>query len=357
VANSLHRIAVVIVNFNSGTLLEQCLNALASQTLLADRIVVVDNASDDGSEQAVSRAVNDDALSHDFRQSLGLLRLDSNTGFAQANNLAVAELHDVEWVVTLNPDAFAASDWLQQLLETSLRKPSFDFFGCKMLSEDATTLDGVGDIYHSSGLVWRAGHGVPVSDKDRQECEIFSACAAAAMYRRRCWLEAGGLDERYFCYVEDVDLGFRLRLLGYRCWYAASAEVMHIGSAVSGSHSDFTVYHGHRNLVWTYLKNMPPPLFWFYLPQHLVLNVVTIAGFCLRGQVRPVLRAKGHALLRLPEFWSDRRRIQRERRVDSHAIRGMLTRGVRPLLNRRYRYQHPDRISVQANQPRSDKAP
>jgi len=357
VVNTAQRVGVVIVNYNSGALLEQCLNALASQTRLADRIVIVDNASDDGSEQAVARILNADALARDFRQSLSLQKLDSNYGFARANNLAVAELHDVEWIVTLNPDAFAASDWLQKLLETSLRNPSFDFFGCKMLSENSTTLDGVGDIYHSSGLVWRADHGVPVSDRNLQECEIFSPCAAAAMYRRRCWLEAGGLDERYFCYVEDVDLGFRLRLLGYRCWYAASAEVIHIGSAVSGSHSDFTVYHGHRNLVWTYLKNMPSPLFWIYLPQHLLLNIATIAGFCLRGQVRPVLRAKGHALLRLPEFWSERRRIQQTRRVDSRAIRGMLTRGVSPLLNRRYRYQHPDKTTAQADRLRSDKAP
>ena len=96
--------------------------------------------------------------------------------------------------------------------------------------------------------------------------EIFAPCAAAALYRRAAFLEAGGFDEHFFCYMEDVDLGFRLRLLGYRCGYAPAAIVHHVGSGTTGARSPFTVYHGHRNLVWTYVKNMPTPWFWLYLP-------------------------------------------------------------------------------------------
>ncbi len=327
------RIGVIVVNYNSGAWLKKCLHALSLQTHPPDKVVVVDNASTDGSFCA-------DA---DFGLNIEPLQRNCNEGFARANNLAAKRLNDVEWIVTLNPDAIVAKDWLEQLLEAVRLQPEFDFFGCKMLSEQGNRLDGVGDIYHSSGLVWRDGHGRPESAHDQQPGEIFSPCAAAAMYRRHCWQEAGGLDERYFCYVEDVDLGFRLRLLGYRCWYVPSAQLMHAGSAVSGSHSDFTVYHGHRNLVWTYIKNMPGYLFWLYLPQHLVLNAATLLGFALRGQLRPVLRAKRDAIVRLPEFWRDRRRLQSSRRASTAQIRQALTRGLAPLFRRRYRYQKPDR--------------
>lgn len=327
-----NRTGVIVVNYNSGQWLNKCLQALSKQSHPPDRVIVVDNASSDE-----SFCVDDD-----FNLPLEPLKLSSNVGFASANNLAAQRLQDVEWIVTLNPDAVVAKDWLAQLIATAADKQEYDFFGCQMLSEDRSTLDGVGDIYHSSGLVWRDGHGRVADDHDQHPGEIFSPCAAAAMYRRRCWEEAGGLDERYFCYVEDVDLGFRLRLLGYRCWYVPTAQVMHAGSAVSGSHSDFTVYHGHRNLVWTYIKNMPGWLLWLYLPQHLLLNFVTIAGFAMRGQLSPVLRAKRDALAALPQFWRDRAHVQANRRVSPGQLRHALTRGFAPLFRRRYRYQRPD---------------
>lgn len=330
--DSRNRIGVVIVNYNSGQWLSKCLQALAQQSHPPDRVIVVDNASSDESF----------VVGNYFDLPIEPVEMPSNVGFARANNLAAQRLQDVDWIVTLNPDAVVAKDWLAQLMTAVELKPGFDVFGCQMLSEDGVILDGVGDIYHSSGLVWRDGHGRTVDDHDLEAGEIFSPCAAAAMYRRRCWEEAGGLDERYFCYVEDVDLGFRLRLLGYRCWYVPKAQVMHAGSAVSGSHSDFTVYHGHRNLVWTYFKNMPGWLFWLYLPQHLLLNLVTIAGYAVRGQLRPVLRSKRDALAALPEFWRDRRHLQANRRVSPGQIRLALTRGFAPLFRRRYRYQRPN---------------
>ncbi len=86
------------------------------------------------------------------------------------------------------------------------------------------------------------------------------------MYPRVEFLEAGGFDEDYFAYHEDVDLGFRMRLRGLRCYLVQAASVQHVGSASTGRRSGFAVYHGHRNLVWTYAKNMPSPWVWLYLP-------------------------------------------------------------------------------------------
>jgi GT2 family glycosyltransferase len=125
-----------------------------------------------------------------------------------------------------------------------------------------------------------------------------------------------------------VDLGFRLRLLGHECRYVPDAVVRHIGSALSGVGSDFSVYHGHRNLVWTYVKNMPPALFWLYLPQHLCLNVMSLVWFALRGQGGVILRAKHDAVRALPRVWRQRAVVMRQRRVTAGRLRAVMARGL-----------------------------
>ena len=107
---------------------------------------------------------------------------------------------------------------------------------------------------------------------------------------------------RSFCYFEDVDLGFRLRLGGHNCVYVHSAIVEHVSSALSGYRSDFAVYHGERNAVWTFFKNMPSALLWLYLPQHLLLNLAALIYYPWRGQGRVVIRAKFDACRALATF-------------------------------------------------------
>ncbi|MEO8418648.1 MAG: glycosyltransferase family 2 protein, partial [Methylophilaceae bacterium] len=203
----------------------------------------------------------------------------------------------------------------EALLSAVRDYPGFDVFGSKLVvAADPALLDGVGDVYHVSGLAWRMGHGASVSFFSEQAREVFSPCAAAALYRRNALVEAGGFDEDFFCYSEDVDLGFRLRLAGHRCLYVPTSVAHHVGSGTTGGqHSDFAVYHGHRNLVWTYVKNMPGVLFWMFLPLHLAMNLVVMVAFMLRGQGRTILRAKWDAIKGLPKMWHKRRLIQLNR--------------------------------------------
>lgn len=162
--------------------------------------------------------------------------------------------------------------------------PRYTFFGSHMKRHGSPDeLNGTGDVYHTSGLAWRRDHGRMSSGIQRTTGEIFSPCAAAALFRRDIFLGVGGFDENFFCYFEDVDLAFRLRLMGERCLYVSSAVVEHIGSATTHRNSDFAVYHGHRNLAWSYAKNMPQSLFWVFLPQHLLANLAALIWFSLRG--------------------------------------------------------------------------
>jgi GT2 family glycosyltransferase len=151
------------------------------------------------------------------------------------------------------------------------------------------------------------------------------------LYRRQALVGVGRFDEDYFCYVEDVDLGFRLRLAGHKALYVPDAVVHHIGSATTGGQqSDFVVYHGHRNVVWTFVKDMPGLLFWLLLPLHVLMNLASILWFALRGRGGVILRAKRDALLGLPKMWRKRQAIQAARTATMREMWRMMGKQVFP---------------------------
>ncbi len=293
--------AILIVNWNSWELLTRCLESLSRQTYKDFKVFVADNASDQPPPDGIFSILH----------GMVFVRNDLNYGFAGANNRLIERAKESEWVILLNPDAFPATNWLELMMKAADEYPGYSFFSSRLLNaENQSLLDGDGDNYHISGLAWRNGHG-KVADQSSLPREVFSPCAAAAMYRMDMMPELRGFDEDFFCYFEDVDLGFRLRLAGYRCLLVPSAIVHHIGSATSGGQqSDFSVYHGHRNLAWTYVKNMPGLLFWLFIPFHILLNIFSLAWFAVRGQGRVIFKAKWDAIKGLPAMWRKRRSVQ-----------------------------------------------
>jgi GT2 family glycosyltransferase len=317
------KVTVVIVNWNGERFLDRCLSALLAQTVIPNEIILVDNASSDASLDIVRRYT-----------SVRVLPQNDNLGFARGNNLAIeAVAAESQWIALLNPDAFPDPHWLEALLGAARDYPAFDVFGSKLvMAADPAVVDGAGDAYHISGLVWRLGHGASVSSFPDHACEVFSPCAAAALYRRSVFVKVGGFDETFFCYVEDVDLGFRLRLAGHRCLLVHDSVAHHVGSGTTGGqHSVFALYHGHRNLVWTFVKNMPGMLFWLLLPLHVLMNLVTILWFALKGYGGVILRAKQDALLGLPEMWRKRKIVQSTRIATVREIWWLMNKRIVPL--------------------------
>ena len=311
-------ITVIVVAFNGREQLARCLAAVGAQMVTPRRLIVVDNGSTDAIT-GVTQHLGESAPFLVGRTTL--ISTGQNLGFAAANNRTIA-MCDTEFVALLNPDAFPHSDWLEKLLAAAERHPEAAAFGSRQMLDGQTGIvDGTGDVYHMSGLSWRKGHGRPLRDEDLVEREIFAPCAAAALYRRSALLEVGGFDERFFCYFEDVDLGFRLQLAGYKAIYVPDAVVDHVGGASSGGkRSDFAVYHGHRNLVWCFLKNMPNPLFFLLLPAHFAQSIFAAMVFLASGQGQVFAKAKWHAAKKVPEFWKARQTIQQTRRVSWWAI-------------------------------------
>ena len=254
--------SVIIVTWNSEKHLPACLDALSAQTNKDFEVVMIDNGSSDQKYLDLEGKYSD--------LKLTIIKHNENLGFATANNIG-ARLARGKWLAFLNADAFPEPDWLERLVNASEIYPNAFFASRQIQVGNPTYLDGEGDNYHVSGYAWRHNYGQPVYS-DYQLENVFSACGAAALYPSKEFLDAGGFDEDYFSYHEDVDLGFRLRLRGLNCMLVPQAIVHHVGSASTGKKSDFSIYYGHRNLVWTYFKDMPSTLFWLYLPLHIVVN-------------------------------------------------------------------------------------
>jgi len=310
-------VSVIVVNYNGGAYLQKCMGHLCAQTVTDFEVIVVDNGSCDGSLAHVP----DDPR---FR----ILDLGSNTGFAFANNRA-AEVARSPRIALLNSDAFPAPDWLERLLHAAETRPEFSFFGSHQylfeppehLKGKGQVLDGTGDMLARNGLAWRRDHMVPANLAVRVSDEVFGACAAAALYDKEAFDEVGGFEESYFCYFEDVDLSFRLRLAGYRCLHVADAVVHHVGSASAGMTSEFQIYHGYRNLIWSFCKNMPSDLLLRNLPAFLLLLLRILITDGMHGRRTTLLRAYRDAILGLPAVLFERRpAVQRLRRVPSAEI-------------------------------------
>jgi GT2 family glycosyltransferase len=326
-ARSAVRARVIVVNYNGGHHLGRCVQALLDQTIADFEVVIADNGSTDDSLGSLA----------DLDDRFQILELGENLGFAAANNRA-ADAASAPWLVTLNPDAFPDPDWLETLLAAADRFPDIAMFGSTQISDaDPNRFDGTGDGYFFTGFPWRGNHGRAVTALPAF-AETFSPCAAAAMWRRQVYEAAGGFDERFFCYCEDVDLAFRLRLGGERCVQVAAARVRHVGSASTGDRSPFSLYHGARNRIWTMVKNMPAPLLILAIPAHIagiILNLLKAMGrpgglvelkMCVQGLVA--------ALMHLAPVCADRRRLRPTSWTALRVITRTVTWSPLPLLSR-----------------------
>ncbi|MFM7136335.1 MAG: glycosyltransferase family 2 protein [Planctomycetota bacterium] len=306
------RVTVVIVNFNGGAHVVRCLECLAAQTVPPARIVLVDNASGDGSLAACRDLV---AARPGLAGRTTIAALEANLGFAAGSNRGLA-LAETEFVALLNPDAFPEPGWLEALVAAAAAHPACTAFGSRqMLAGQPGVIDGIGDRWHVSGLAWREGHGRPMEPADLVAREIFSPCAAAALYRRDAVLAAGGFDEDYFCFGEDVDLGFRLRIAGHTARSVPEAVVEHVGGASSDGR--LATYLGHRNLLWTLVKNTPGPILPAALLAHLFQSILLGLVLGCRGRGRAFARAKWDAVVGLGGCWRKRRGVQAGRRTST----------------------------------------
>ncbi|PHS75011.1 MAG: glycosyl transferase family 2 [Robiginitomaculum sp.] len=305
--SNIPKASIIIVNYNAGEWLVRCVKSVLMQTEQDFECFIVDNGSTDGSIATLP------SLDKRFI----IMELGENTGFAAANNTA-AKLAKSPWLALLNPDAFARPGWLEQLLKASSTAPNITMVGSTqyLALADTPTLDGVGDCYHFSGVAFRAGYGKQMEPP--KAGLVFGPCAAAALYHRSKFLALGGFDERFFCYHEDVDLAFRMQLSGGECLQSPNAIVDHISSGISDKVPEFAIYHGTKNRIWTFFKNMPWPLLILLTPFHIAANLAYLGWAVFRkGRFKPTLRGIIDGIKGLPQTFRDRKFVQKNRIISS----------------------------------------
>jgi GT2 family glycosyltransferase len=236
-------VTVVVPNWNGRRWLPGCLQAIADQHLPPAQVIVVDNGSRDGSLEYV-RAEH---------PSVRVLALGANTGFAHAVNEGLRAAGS-ELVALVNTDVLLAPDWLARMTGALLAHPSAASAACKILSlEDPTRVYDAGDVLRRDGVCEQRGRFGRDDGRWDEPGEVFGACAGAALYRRAPVLELGGFDERYFAYLEDVDLALRLRLAGWSCRYEP-AVARHAGEGSSGALAGGHLYLVERNTLMLVAK-------------------------------------------------------------------------------------------------------
>jgi N-acetylglucosaminyl-diphospho-decaprenol L-rhamnosyltransferase len=310
---------LITLSYRSAENISRCLSALVAQDT---RIIHADNGGD----------LDLPALATQF-PTVHQIANPVNFGFAVGMNRAVAQSSG-DWIGLINPDAFVSAGWLDAMKAAIARYSDVKIF-TSLQRDDAhpDILDGAGDAMTFFGFPYRAGIGHPVP-RHMEIAEVFAPCGAAMLIRRDLWDRLGGFDEDFFCYCEDADLGFRARLLGERCLFVPEAIVSHVGSASLGVRSDFALYHGYRNRLWLYLKNMPLPLLIATLPIHIGLTLVGAAKDMLKGKGGLVWKALRDSYRGLRPILEQRKIIQRDRKITALRLAKSLTWNVLKIASR-----------------------
>jgi GT2 family glycosyltransferase len=311
------RLSVVIPNWNGKHFLATCLDSLQRQTLPDIAVIIVDNASSDGS-QAFVRAHYPDVR---------LIELTENQGFTGACNTGL-EAANCEIIALLNNDTEVDERWAEELVAAFSARPEAGIVASKMLLFDQRDrFHAAGDYFTVDG---RAGNrGVWEIDSgqyDRGEY-VFSACGGAAAYRQSMLAEIGALDQDFFFLLEDADLAWRAQLAGYQVWYTPGAVVYHHLSATGGGET--ASYFDGRNSIWLLAKNMPAGLMRKYAGR-ILARQISLAWAALRAwrgrEARARLRGMLRGLMTLRVALKKRRQVQAMKRVSDEYLDSMLTR-------------------------------
>ena len=266
-------VSVVIPNFNGIAFLDSVLASLEGQTLSNFEVILVDNGSTDGSCSFVTANY----------PWVHLIELSENFGFCGAVNAGIRAAK-APYVLLLNNDTEVKEDFVEEMRAAIRRHKNAFSCGARMVQyHDRDRLDDVGNYYCALGWSFARGRGKDIHAYETED-KIFSACAGAAIYRKKIIEKIGYFDEEHFAYLEDTDIGYRARIYGYENWYAPKAIVYHVGSGTSGSrYNQFKTRYSSRNNIYLIYKNMPLLQIILNLPFLAVGFLIKFLFFAVKG--------------------------------------------------------------------------
>src|SRR4030042_16849 len=245
-------ISVVVLNWNGVRVVEQCLMSLQAQTYHSLEIIVVDNASTDGSVDLIQDRFPD----------IKLVINTKNLGFGGGNNVGIrASLG--RYIMMLNNDTRLDPRCIEELKRAIEMGHRYGACASKILLEyEDDLIDAAGIVVCPDGLSIGRGR-LEKGDQYDEEAEVFFASDCACLYRGEMLDDIGLYDEDFFAYADETDMGWRAQLAGWKCIYNPKAIVHHFHSASSGTYSSFKAFLVERNRIWVALKNFPVSLLIF----------------------------------------------------------------------------------------------
>jgi len=302
-------LAVVVVTWRCAETIGPALAAVTRELGPDDELVIVDNASGDGTAEAAAAAA----------PAARVVRMEENVGFA-AGCRAGADASTAPLLLFLNPDAEPQPGTLDALRAAAAEHPGWGAWQAAVVLPDGTLNSG-GGVVHYLGFAWAGRLGEPAAAIGTAPHEVGFASGAALTVRREPWDRLGGFDDEYFMYAEDVDLSLRLRLAGWGVGIVPAARVVHDYEFAKGGYKWFLL---ERNRWWTVLATYPPRLLAAVLVPMLATEVGLLAVAARGGWLREKLRAQGAVLTTLPRTVRRRRAVQAEAAIGARAFAAAL---------------------------------
>lgn len=269
----MREVTVIIPNWNGKKYLRSCLQSLHENAEFELDIIVVDNGSVDGSIEDAK----------EYYPDVKYILLDKNYGFSKAVNEGIKSAK-APYILLLNNDTKIKKGFIKNLLNTIKSDEKIFSVEAKMIQYNRPEkVDSAGTFYNALGWAFARGNGKS-SSKYNKRCETFASCAGAALYRKQMLEELGLFDEKFFAYLEDIDIGYRAKLHGYRNVYEPKAVVYHVGSASSGAkYNAFKVRVSARNNIYLIYRNMPAIQILLNLPCFIVGFGIKLLFFVKKG--------------------------------------------------------------------------
>jgi GT2 family glycosyltransferase len=283
------KVSVIIPNFNGIHFLKPCLDSLKLEKDNINEVIIIDNGSTEDSVDFInnyrkdlkSNSYNDLKDSNDLK--IELIENKENLGFSAAVNQGIKSSKS-DFVFLLNNDVEIAENTILNLLNCINKSDKIFSVASKMIQyHNRDLIDDTGNMYTIVGFTKKLGLNKKVTThtKDRN---IFSACAGAALYRKSVFDEIGYFDEDFFAYMEDVDIGYRAQIFGYKNSYCPEAKVYHVGSGTSGSkYNEFKIKLAAKNNVIVPYKNMPSLQLIINIPFLLLGFFIKFLFFSIKG--------------------------------------------------------------------------
>jgi GT2 family glycosyltransferase len=303
-------ISIVVLNWNGRKILTRCLDAVFNQTYPNFEVILSDNGSTDGSVEFVRKNY----------PRVKIIENGRNLGCAEGNNVGM-RIAKGKYICNLANDTKPDKNWLMEMFKVIESDEKIGAVGPKLVfMHNPKIINAAGTIASKDGVIrYRGWKEEDVGQYDKIE-EVFAVNNVACMYRKKALEDVGLLDPEFFIYNEDADLGWRMRLRGWKSVYVPTAVVQHEVGATMGKYSEKGAYYAHRNWIWMIIKNFSLSSLILYSPFIIIWNIISVLRGLARGSLTNLVAIKD-ALKDLPRILKLRKEIQSKRKILEWKIR------------------------------------